>query len=116
MILTQRKVDNADKVQLVTSMMAANVNPDRLPEGEIMRVPVPEFGEFGYLAEVALELVAAMHRQSEEDFDGVVWFERFENSGRGSLADLLVEFCIDYDAAPDEVRPVIIAWLYSNNL
>lgn len=82
MILTQRKVDAVDKVQLITSMMAANIAEDRLPEGELARVPVPQFGEFGYLAEVALELVAELHRQSEDDWDGVVWFERFEHSGR----------------------------------
>ena len=116
MILSQRSVDAVDKVQLVTSMMAANVNPDRLPEGEIMRVTVPEFGEFGYLAEVALELVAAMHRQSEEDFDGVVWFERLEDGSRGSLADRLVEFCMDYEVAAEQVRPVVIEWLNSRNL
>lgn len=116
MILDQFNVDNIDKVQLITSMMAANVAPDRLPEGEIYRVPLPEFGEFGYLAEVALELVADMHRQSEDNWDGVVWFERFENTSRDSLADRLVEFCMDYEVDRDALRSTVIAWLKAEGL
>lgn len=116
MILSQRKVDNADKVQLITSMSVANVNPTRMPEGEIARVSVPETGEFFNVAEIALGLIAEMHRQSEDDWDGVVWFEMFEASASESLADALVEFIIDHDPKIEEVRPVVIAWLDSNNL
>lgn len=116
MILTQRKVDNVDKVQLITSMMAANYAEDRMPEGELARVSVPEFGEFAPLAEIALVLIAQMHRQSEDDWDGVVWFERFENNGRDSLADRLVEFIVENDPTEEEIREVVIAWLKAEGL
>lgn len=116
MILNQRKVDNADKVQLIAAMMVANGNPTRMPEGEIARVSVPEIGEFFNVVEIALGLIAEMHRQSEDDWDGVVWFELFEDNTHRSLADALVEFIIDHDPKIDEVRPVVIDWLNSNTL
>ena len=116
MFINQRKIDDADVVQLISSMMTANVDPDRLPEGEIARVSVPAIGEFYSVAVLALGLIRDMHRQSEDDYDGVVWFERFECSRHGSLADALVEFIIENDPKIEEVRPVVIAWLDSNNL
>lgn len=111
MILNQRNVDNVDKVQLIAAMMAANIAEDRLPEGEIARVDGATTGEFFNVVWLALKLIADMHRQSPDDWDGVVWFELLEDSRRGSLADRLVEFIIDNDPKLDEVRPVVIEWL-----
>ena len=116
MILNPRTIDNVDKVQLIAAMMTANTAEDRLPEGEIARVTGSETGEFYNTAFLALKVVADMHRQSEDDFDGVVWFERFENFSRDSLADRLVEFIIDNDPKYEEIRPVVIAWLQDEGL
>jgi hypothetical protein len=116
MILTQRKIDNVDVVTLIGAMLAANVAEDRLPEGEIARISAPETGAFYPVTTAALRLIAEMHRQSEDDWDGVVWMERFENTNRGSLADTLVEFLIDHDPKVEEVRPVIVAWLQDRSL
>lgn len=116
MILNQHGVDNVDKVQLITAMMAANVAEDRLPEGEIARISGHDTGDFGVIADTALGLIAVMHRQSADDFDGVVWFERFENSERGSLADVLVEFLVDFAIAEDDVRESVVEWLADRHL
>lgn len=116
MILNQRRADNVDKVHLITAMMAANEAEDLVPDGELYRLQPPEQGEFFVIAQLALKVIAGLHRQNEDDWDGVVWMELFEASGSGSLADRLVEFSIENDPTYEEIRPVINRWLELNGL
>lgn len=116
MILNQRKSDNIDKVHLITAMMAANEAEDLVPDGEVYRLQAPQQGEFFVIAQLALQVIAVLHRQLEDDWDSVVWMELFEASGSGSLADRLVEFSIENDPTYEQIRPVINRWLELNSL
>lgn len=116
MILDQRKADNHDKVCLIAAMMVSNELEDRVAEGEISRVPVSDLGEFYTIAEMALGFIAVMHRQLPDDWDGVVWYERFIAAEEGSLADRLVEYLSAWDLKEDDVQQIVIRWLEVSDL
>lgn len=111
MILSQFEVDNADRVCLVAAMMVSNELEGRVPEGEVSRVSVPELGDFGLVTDLATDFIAKMHRESPDDWDGVVWYELFCQAGEGSLADRLVEYLIDWDVKPEDIRQIVVSWL-----
>lgn len=116
MILDQRKADNHDKVCLIAAMMVSNELEDRMAEGEISRVPVSNLGEFYTIAEMALGFIAVMHRQLPDDWDGVVWYERFIAAEEGSLADRLVDYLMAWDLKEDDVQQIVIRWLEVSDL
>lgn len=116
MILEQHKVDNVDKVCLISAMTVSNMLPSRVPEGEISRVPVSELGEFYIVAGLSLAFIAMMHRQPIDDWDGVAWFERLSDAGEGSLADRLVEYLIDWSLKEEDVKQIVIGWLKDSDL
>ncbi|QBJ04502.1 hypothetical protein HOV23_gp071 [Pseudomonas phage Lana] len=116
MIHNQCKVDDIDKVILITALSACNEMEDRLPEGEVFRVDVGEIGLFYPAAMKALEFVAQMHRQAPDDFDGAAWLDRLESTARGSLADMLVEILLEYPCSEEVIREVVIVWLKESGL
>lgn len=116
MILDQRKVDNHDRVCLIAAMMVTNELEDRMTEGEISRVVVSGLGEFYTIAEMALGFIAKMHRQLPDDWDGVVWYERFIAADEGSLADRLVDYLVAWDLKEDDVQQIVIRWLEVSDL
>ncbi|AUM59676.1 hypothetical protein HOS55_gp074 [Pseudomonas phage PMBT3] len=116
MILDQRQADDHDKVCLISAMMVSNELEDRMKEGEISRVVVSGLGEFYTIAELALGFIAVMHRQLPDDWDGVVWYERFIDASEGSLADRLVDYLVSWDLVEEDVRQLVIAWLRDSDL
>jgi hypothetical protein len=111
MIHSHCAVDKIDVVCLVAALMKANELEERLPEGEVYRVQVGEWGDFYLAAKKTLKLVKQLHREHPGDWDGVVWFELLNDASRGSLADLVVEMMIDTDVTKEDLRLVVIDWL-----
>lgn len=118
MIENQNKVDDADRVYLIGAMCLANERENAIPEGEIARVGVTEVGRFFGAAQFALTYVECLHRQHEDDWDGVAWYEHLCDASAGTLADRLVGLVQRLDEAPtsDEVRVVVIEWLNAAGL
>ena len=116
MILDQNKPDDSDKVCLIGAMMVANDLASRLPEGEVSRIQVAEVGDFYTAALRALNAVAILHRESPDEFDGVVWYERLVDASEGSLADRLVEMLISDLPTKEAVRKVVVGWLTDSGL
>jgi hypothetical protein len=111
MINNQFKSDKADRVGLIAAMMISNELEDRMPEGEISRLPPSDHGEIFTAACKALKFVAKMHREHPTQWDGVVWFELFSKPEKGSLADRLVEMLVSDMPTNENVRLVVIDWL-----
>jgi len=111
MILNEREVDKADLVCLTAAMVVCNEKPDLVPEGDVMRVPVPELGDFGLAAELALEYIVTMHRESPDDWDGLVWYELLSLADKDSLADRLVEHLTTWDLKAEDIRQIVVVWL-----
>ena len=116
MIFNQRKRDKADMVHLISAMMVSNELEGRVPPGEISRISVSETGEFFTAAKTALKLIAKMHRQEPDDWDGVVWYERLNDASEGSLADRLVDMLVSEPPAKQYLLEVVIAWLKESDL
>lgn len=119
MIENQNKVDDADRVYLIGAMCLANERENAVPGGEIARVGVIEVGRFFGAAQSALTYVECLHRQHEDDWDGVVWLEHLSDASAGSLADRLVALVVEEDErtpTSDQVRAVVIGWLSDSGL
>lgn len=117
MIKSPKQMDNADLVWLIAAMVAANDREGSAPEGEVFRVDVPDHGKFFNLAVRALEFVVKMHRQHLDDWDGVVWFERFNDADEGSLADLLVDLvAAGQEENEDALKVVVVEWMTESGL
>lgn len=116
MIFNQRKRDKADMVHLISAMVVSNELPGRVPPGEISRVSVGESGQIFSAAKKALDFIAKMHRQDWDDWDGVVWYERFTDASQGSLADRLVDMLVSEHPTKISVLPVVIDWLKESDL
>lgn len=120
MIVYPNKVDKADVAWLVAAMVKANEEEYGLPEGECARVDVPDIGVFIDIACDAMTLVQRMHRQDDANWDGVVWFERLNDEGEGSLADRLVSLAIGTSEEdpphPDMLRRLVVKWLVDKGL
>lgn len=111
MIFNQRKRDKSDMVQLIAAMMVNNNLEELVPEGEISRIIVGESGEMFTAAKRALNMIAKMHRETPDDWDGVVWYELLSDASKGSLADLLVGMLVAEHPTKQCVYPVVIDWL-----
>ena len=116
MIFNQRKRDKADMVHLIAAMLISNELESRMPEGEISRVSVGESGQIFSAAKKALGFIAKMHRQDWDDWDGVVWYERFTDASEGSLADRLITMLVAEHPTKVSVLPVVIDWLKESDL
>lgn len=108
------RIDDADRVYLMGAMCIANEREDALPEGEIGRVGITEVGRFFAVAQHALACIEKLHREDEDDWDGVVWYELLCSAEADSLADRLVYLI--YRSGEDvpsqkEVRSTVIGWL-----
>ena len=113
MIEHRFQIDDADRVWLMGAMCTANELEGSVPEGEVSRLGAVEVGWFFGAAQFALDHVLAYHRQTPENWDGVVWYEMLNDASPGSLADRLVALVQRLDRAPTsrEVCAEVMLWL-----
>lgn len=105
MILQNLRSKDAEDVGVLfhAIILFAEANADRLDRSLV----AAGYGELLKLANQAAEVVALLHEDEGEAWDGVVWYERLVDAGEQSLAAAL--FTEDH---PD-VSAIVTKWLLS---
>lgn len=86
------EVEPADMLQLVASMVRAMLAPgwEATEDSFTTTYPVEQLCK---RAHTAVSVIAEMAPDDPENWDGVLWYERFTDEGEGSLAQALLCKC-----------------------
>lgn len=100
-----RETDKDDVAVLFYAMCKFGEENEDVTDTSLVAVG---FGELLTRAERAAEIIAELHEDEGDEWDGCVWLERLEDTDLDSLAARL--FMADTDHC-DMVSPITVLWL-----
>jgi hypothetical protein len=108
--IDQRTLDQEDVAVLFYAMcLYGNANEETTDTSLVCK----GFAEMMNRASLAAGMIAHLHADEGDDWDGVVWFERFEDQSADSLAGML--FMLE-EGTDGDVESVVTQWLADRGL